>query len=152
MNIGNVCRWLIAGVFMYSGFIKCLDVNQFAKNIDTYITLPFDLAQIFAIGIALLELAIGILLFVGYRIQTVAFFTSLMLLMFMVVLIHALLTDAPKTCGCFGVDEPLSWMTIGRDMLLLVCVVILLIPQKHHFSIDEWHQAKSEKQRIENQL
>ena len=70
-HIGLIAlRWLLGGVFIFSGLVKCVDPVGASVFVDKYLAtyslealLPYSLS--FAIVLAVVEVAIGILLVIG---------------------------------------------------------------------------------------
>ena len=46
-----------------------------------------------------------------------------LLVAFIAFLVQALLRGIDLRCGCFGGDEPASWWTVARDVLMLAAAI-----------------------------
>lgn len=69
----NVCRFLLAAVFIFSGFVKAVDPLGSFYKIQDYLTafgmaawFPTYLQLLFAIVLSALEFSVGVFLFFGY--------------------------------------------------------------------------------------
>lgn len=96
-------RIVLAGVFIYSGSVKLLDVKEFAILVSQYDLVPEVLLAPVAIGLPALEVlaGIGLLLEVPGVLATI----TAMLVMFCTVLWYGILRDLDIDCGCFSTAE-----------------------------------------------
>jgi uncharacterized membrane protein YphA (DoxX/SURF4 family) len=99
----RLLRFCIAGVFMYSGVIKLLDVKGFATMISHYGLVPDALLAPVAIGLPVIEVLAG----VGLLFEIPGALTAIsgMLVMFIGILWYGVLQDLDIDCGCFSTDE-----------------------------------------------
>src|SRR5436190_2091082 len=125
MLLGRVALGL---VFLYAAYTKlrqpCL---LFAISIDSYRLLPEQAVLLLARVIPWLELALGVLLITGYRLAYVASVATALLLVFMGVMIRAYGQGLGIDCGCFGVGEALSLVTLARDGAPLLISIAITI-------------------------
>jgi len=70
-----------------------------------------------------IEILCGIALITGVLDRPAAALTAILLLAFNAFLAQALLRGIDLRCGCFGGDEPASWWTVGRDLLMLAAAL-----------------------------
>jgi len=74
------------------------------------------------------ELVSGILMVLGVRTKSAAAAIVGMLVMFSLAILITLLRGIPIGCGCFtSVEEPLGWMTLGRDLVWLIMALHVYI-------------------------
>ncbi|MEA5115201.1 MAG: MauE/DoxX family redox-associated membrane protein [Geobacteraceae bacterium] len=99
----RLLRLCMAGVFMYSGVIKLLDVNGFANMVSQYGLVPDSLLAPVAIGLPVIELLAG----VGLLFEIPGALTAIsgMLMMFIFVLWYGVLKNLDIDCGCFSTEE-----------------------------------------------
>lgn len=127
----NVCRFFLAAVFVFSGFVKAIDPHGTMYKLQDYM-IAFGLSDwlsdffLFACSIVLgcLEFCLGIYMFFGIRRRiTPRLLLAVMSVMTPLTLWLAL--DNPVSdCGCFGDAVILSnWETFGKNVLLLIAAV-----------------------------
>jgi len=99
----RLLRFCIAGVFMYSGVIKLLDVKGFANMVSQYGLVPDPLLAPVAIGLPVIEVLAG----VGVLFEIPGALTAIsgMLVMFIGILWYGVLKDLGIDCGCFSTEE-----------------------------------------------
>lgn len=134
----NICRFVLAGVFIFSGFVKANDPLGTVYKVQDYFEAwgLLDWAQgfvpyVIALVMGCLEFAIGSYLLFGIR-RRVAPMLSLLLMSFMTPLTLWLAIDNPiSDCGCFGDALILSnWETFFKNVFLLIAAV----------SVYKWNQ------------
>ncbi len=122
-----LCRCILAGIFIYSGYLKAHETLQFAVAIMGYKVVPerlvFPIAQYFP----WFEIALGLLLLSGWKIRYVSVGAAGLLLFFMVLLASTLFRGIETNCGCFGFGERISYKTIARDSLMLIPALFLVV-------------------------
>jgi len=130
----QICRYVLGGVFIFSGFVKAIDPLGFTYKIEDYLTAfggIFGSITVIAFPAAILlsalELAIGLSLFFKIYLKQ----TSLLALLFMMVMLPLTLYIAIKNpvtdCGCFGDALVISnWATFYKNIVLLALVLIVI--------------------------
>lgn len=127
----NACRFLLAGMFIFSGFVKAVDPLGFFYKIQDYLTafgmsswFPSYLPLLFAVILSAVEFSVGVFLFFGIRRKLSA--TLVLLLMgFMTPLtLYLALANPVSDCGCFGDAWVLTnWQTFGKNVVLLAAAI-----------------------------
>lgn len=126
-------RLAAAAAFSYAGWSKLQSPQAFADSIATFQLLPDRLINLLALGLPLFELAVGLLLFVGWQVRTAAFSGVVATLVFLLAMGSALLRGLPVECGCFGevhsslAPTPRLLLAMGRDLLLTAAVGIVYV-------------------------
>lgn len=128
----NLCRLLLAGAFIFSGFVKVVDPRGTQYKFEDYLEafgvgawMPEGLLLLLAVVLAMTEFCLGIYMLFGIRRRS----TSWLLLAFMSVFtpltLYLALTDPVSDCGCFGDAWVLTnWQTFGKNMVLLAASVV----------------------------
>lgn len=123
-------RVIVGGVFIYAGALKVADPLAFADSIASFQLLPAQLVNLVALGLPPFEILVGVLLIVGPFQHQAAFVLLLLTVGFATFLIQAIARGLQIDCGCFGSGKPSvwsAWISLGRDLLLMVGVAILYI-------------------------
>jgi len=118
-------RLVIAAVFISASIDKIIHPDRFADIVWDYQLLPMSLANLFAVCLPWIELALGLLLVVGCWVPSASLVAFGLTAMFMAALGLALASGTAELhCGCFstsgegGKEE--AWGLLARDALLLV--------------------------------
>ncbi len=121
-------RFILAGIFIYSGYIKAESPLLFEAVLYTYDLFPNAYIPIIARYFPWFEMALGLLLLIGFRwkIRYLAGASSALLLFFIVILTITYLRGIEVDCGCFSFEDRISPKTIARDSLMLIPALYLL--------------------------
>lgn len=132
-------RLALAAVFLYAAYAKLVlpgirprpplgvALALFATQIDSYQMLPFWAVNSLAHTLPFFELALGLLLLIGWPIRWVASLASLLLTGFFGVMVRAYARGLQINCGCFGPGEALGVKTLIRDGLLAAVAIFVTI-------------------------
>lgn len=119
----RVCLGL---VFLYAAYTKLRQPwLLFAMSIDAYQILPSWAALAVARVLPWAELMLGLLLVSGKFLRYAAPAVSVLLVGFYAAMLRAYYEGAGIDCGCFGVGEAVSLLTLARDGVLLAASLIL---------------------------
>jgi uncharacterized membrane protein YphA (DoxX/SURF4 family) len=126
----------MAGIFVYAGYAKLTEPSIiFEAAVDSYHLLPawavIRVAQI----LPWMEIGLGVLILVGWKIRYFATFATLLLGFFITLMAINFSRGTEAMCGCFGGGEPVSAWTLMRDSSMLVVALYLAgYSWKSHFS------------------
>ena len=123
-------RILLGGVFLLSALTKLVAPRQFVQDVHAYRMLPRPLASAFAWLLPYFELGAAAWLLSGYQAAWAALAVVGMLVTFMAAVGVAMARGLDLSCACFGLlyRERVGWATQGRDgVLLLMAVLIILL-------------------------
>lgn len=125
------CRLVLAAVFLVSGVTKAGAPDDFARIIEAYGLVPEPLVFPTAIVLIVAELAAAFgLLFEKRGALTL---TSLMMLIFVLVLSYGIFLGLDIDCGCFGEGDPEAEAfhdlrgALSRDLLLAIAIVYMYL-------------------------
>ena len=127
----NVCRFLLAASFIFSGFVKAVDPLGFQYKIQDYLTafgviswFPSFFPLLGGIILSAIEFSIGIFLFFGIK-KTISTTLALVLMIFMTPLtLYLAIFDPVSDCGCFGdVWVLTNWETFAKNIVLLLAAI-----------------------------
>jgi uncharacterized membrane protein len=128
-GIYRFLRWVLGGIFIYSGTTKLLAPKTFAVLIEAYGLVPDGMILPVAVILPFLEVVGGAGLLVDIR-GCLAVIVGLLLL-FIAILAYGILMGLDVDCGCFGPEDPESEAFHGlrsalfRDMLMMAAVGFL---------------------------
>ena len=124
----SLLRIGVGGVFAYAAWTKLREPwTLFAISIDAYHVLPEWAVLATARVLPWLELLVGLILIAGVwrRISTTA--ASALLLVFFGLMVRAYARGEGIDCGCFGLGEAISPLTLLRDGGLLAATLLLAV-------------------------
>lgn len=139
----TVCRFVLAVVFIFSGFVKAVDPLGTQYKIQDYLdafgwsaVFPDFLPFVSSVLLGVFEFCLGVYLFFGIR-RIIAPRAVLLLMALMTPLTFWLaLTNPVSDCGCFGDAVVLSnWETFWKNVALLGMAVVVLINRKRIFPL-----------------
>lgn len=136
----NACRFILAVVFIFSGFVKAIDPLGFSYKTQEYLSvfgmpsgiLGTSFPLLFSIALAGLEFALGVFLFWGIR-NFFSSFVALLLLAIMTPLTLYLSLENPVSdCGCFGEAWVLTnWESFAKNAFLFIASVSIFVGRRH---------------------
>ena len=121
-------RWILGLVFIYASFDKIRHPEAFAVMVNNYQLLPGELVNLTALVLPWLELILGICLITGWMMPGTVAISSLLLIIFMVILLYNMQRGLDISCGCFSTDpeqSPVTTLTLARDGFFLVLSLYL---------------------------
>ncbi|MEN8156544.1 MAG: BT_3928 family protein [Bacteroidota bacterium] len=141
-------RIILGIVFIFSGFVKAVDpLGSAYKFSDYFIAFHLDFLEFSALPLAFLlsafELALGIILILGYRRRVIFRILMWFMLFFTMLTLLLALFNPVSDCGCFGDALILTnWQTFLKNVVLMVFVLLLWFHHKvettHGRSFGEW--------------
>lgn len=125
-------RWVVGAVFIFSGFVKGIDLWGVIYKVTDYINafgwdwaLPY--VDVVAVMMPLAEFTIGFLLFIG-SFRRVAVWLALAIMAFMLPLTaYVAIYDPVADCGCFGDALVISnTATFWKNVVITLALCFLL--------------------------
>ncbi len=130
--IDKLLHWIsrlgLGGLFIYAGFTKLYPAeNQFLFEmaVSSYQLLPVPAVNLVALVLPWTEIALGVMLLVGWRLRYFATFAAGLLGLFIGAMTITYLRGIEADCGCFGLGEPISSYTLLRDSFVLLMALFL---------------------------
>jgi hypothetical protein len=123
----RVVAVIIGALFIYAGAVKVVDPVEFARDIDNYKMLPWQIGVGLALYLPWLEIFCGLALISRILYRGGLFFLTVLMALFIIITIIAKARGLDISCGCFGhASKSLSfaWHLV-LDFLLLGGLLVL---------------------------
>ena len=129
----NVCRFVLAVTFIFSGYVKAIDplgtlykLKDYAAAMSLNGLLP-DWALVgVAIALGALEFALGVFMLFAVRRHVVSRITLAFMTAMTVLTLWIFVADPVKDCGCFGDALKLTnGETLMKNIVLIACAAIV---------------------------
>lgn len=139
----NLFRFLVGGLFVFSGLIKVNDpvgtsiklqeyFEVFSQDISSFFEVFKDLALPIAIFLIVLEVGLGIMLLFNYRTRLTVNLLLVLILFFTFLTFYSAYFNKVTDCGCFGDAIKLTpWQSFYKDIVLLVMIGALFVFKRH---------------------
>ena len=147
--MATLCRLLLAGTFVFSGFVKIVDPQGMCHKLEAYALAmgqtftDSDLTVRFAAGcIGVFEFVLGIYILLGIRRKLTTRITFLFMAAMTALTVWIYLKNPVPDCGCFGEALVLTnGQTLAKNIVLLLCSLFLMrYPLYLHRLISERNQ------------
>ena len=132
--IVNVCRFLLAATFLFSGFVKANDSLGTVLKISDYLaawafpTVPDLFLVMVAIALAFFEFTLGLYLFFGMRRRLVSRMTLVFMAFMTALTVYIYVANPVKDCGCFGDAVVLTnGQTLLKNIVLLGAAAVVAL-------------------------
>ena len=136
-------RIFVGLLFIISGFIKLNDPVGFSFKLEEYFSqgvldlpllMPYALA--ISIFVVILEVLLGVMLIIGFRVKFTLWSLLAMIVFFTFLTFYSAYFNKVTDCGCFGDAIKLTpWESFTKDMVLLVLIIILFVGKKYFTSL-----------------
>ena len=129
----NVCRFVLAATFIFSGYVKAIDplgtlykLKDYAAAMSLNGLLP-DWALVgVAIALGALEFALGVFMLFAVRRHVVSRITLAFMAAMTVLTLWIFVADPVKDCGCFGDALKLTnGETLLKNIVLAACAALV---------------------------
>lgn len=104
----NICRMILALVFVFSGFVKAVDPLGTTYKLEEYLMhwglfdIPLSVCIGLAVMLSTLEFILGIYLLFGIRRKFTALATFVFVSCMLLLTIYIVIAEPVADCGCFG--------------------------------------------------
>jgi uncharacterized membrane protein YphA (DoxX/SURF4 family) len=170
LNYRRIIIWIgrlvLGTIFVYAGVAKLTmpnthlwpwfilkfsistNLTMFQQQVESYKMLSPESASLLAHTLPFVEILVGLMLLIGWRLKIWATLVTLIMIGFLGVVTRAYLLHMDINCGCFGTPEKLTAMTMVRDAsisalaLLMTYFVFVEARQPHPWSAASTEQAK----------
>jgi len=124
-------------VFVYASLDKLGEPRLFAKMIENYHLLPAEWVPLASTVIPWLEFFTGLSLITGFYWRGAALVYCGLMMGYTFGLSFNLIRGVSMACGCFSMLDaaPVSWLTVGRDLALLVPGLFVLFSDQTRLAL-----------------
>lgn len=134
----RILRYLIALIFIASGFVKAVDSVGFSFKLEEYFSpavfnMPFFEKQALpiAIFVVVIELVFGLMLLMKIRLKSTLSVLIALCVFFAFLTFYSAYFNVVTDCGCFGDALKFTpWQSFWKDIILLVGLIIIWILNK----------------------
>jgi uncharacterized membrane protein YphA (DoxX/SURF4 family) len=131
-----LARLILGGVLLAAGGLKVFKPTDSANAVAAYKLMPTELAHLIGYALPWLEVAIGLLLIVGFMVRPAAVLGGLIMIVFIGAIASVWARGMLIDCGCFGgggeIDPSLAsevrmnyFIEIMRDLGLALAALYL---------------------------
>lgn len=139
----NICRFFLAAVFIFSGFVKAVDPLGTLYKLQDYLTAwgmfdVFSESFLFLVSVLLgvVEFCLGIYMFFGIRRRITPRAILLLMGVMTPLTLWLAIANPISDCGCFGDAVILTnWETFWKNVVLLVAAVSVCKWRKNVFPL-----------------
>ena len=129
----NVCRFVLAATFIFSGYVKAIDplgtlykLKDYAAAMSLNGLLPDWVLVVLAIALGALEFALGVFMLFAVRRHVVSRITLAFMTAMTVLTLWIFVADPVKDCGCFGDALKLTnGETLLKNIVLIACAALV---------------------------
>lgn len=145
----HTLRVLIGVLFIFSGFVKCVDPTGGAIKIEDYFVawglegVPFGLCMALSLVQNVAEMTVGYLLICNVFVNIASFVALLFMAFFTPLTLYIAIADPVSDCGCFGDAVKLSnWQTFYKNLLFLpISVIVFWQRERFRQMIATWRKC-----------
>jgi uncharacterized membrane protein YphA (DoxX/SURF4 family) len=136
-------RLALGAVWVFAGLAKIADPDAARRAVRAYELFPEVLVKPIAWGLPFVELALALLLVVGFATRAAAVASALLFVGFIGMIAWAWARGLSIDCGCFGGGGPdagadgakYAW-EIARDVVFLGLAVLVAVGPQSRFALD----------------
>lgn len=140
-------RIFVGIVFIYSGFVKCVDPLGSTYKFNDYFTAfgadwAIPLSFVLSLFMSMAEFIVGVALLLNFRIRLSALGALIFMTIFTPLTLILALTNPVSDCGCFGDALILTnWQTFWKNVFILLPTLFLFFNRKKIQSpLKNWEQ------------
>ncbi len=129
----NICRFILAVTFIFSGYVKAIDplgtlykLKDYAAAMALNDILPDWALVIVAIALGALEFSLGVFMLFAVRRHMVSKLTLALMSVMTALTVWIYIADPVKDCGCFGDALKLTnGETLLKNLVLIACATLV---------------------------
>lgn len=138
-----VIRIILGSIFILAGISKIVDPVRFFHSVVAYAIVSEELAAYIAIIVPTLELVLGVLLIIGYKIKSAVFTMLCLMMAFSVFILINIFRGKSFQCGCFNlpvigsfIDGRIGLKLLVRNVIISGLLFLVFFVKNNLFSID----------------
>ncbi|PWN69054.1 doxx family protein [Chryseobacterium phosphatilyticum] len=139
--IKGLLRFIIAVIFILSGFVKAVDLVGFSFKMEEYFSpavfnMPFfeKFALLFSIIVVVLELFLGFMLLLKLKLKFTLSALIALCVFFGFLTFYSAYFNVVTDCGCFGDAIKFTpWQSFFKDVALLAGLILVFILYRKDF-------------------
>jgi len=143
-----LARLILGGVLLAAGGLKVFKPTDSANAVAAYKLMPTEIAHLIGYALPWLEVAVGLLLIVGFMVRPAAVLSGLIMIVFIGAIASVWARGMLIDCGCFGgggeIDPSLAsevrmnyFIEIMRDLGLALAALYLYFFPYGELSIEK---------------
>jgi uncharacterized membrane protein YphA (DoxX/SURF4 family) len=152
--IKGLLRFLIAIIFIISGFVKAVDLVGFSFKMEEYFApnvfnMPFleKFALLFSIIVVVLELVLGFMLLIKLKLKFTLSALIALCIFFGFLTFYSAYFNVVTDCGCFGDAIKFTpWQSFVKDVVLLVGLIFIFILYRKEFKKKDAYSYSGKKE------
>lgn len=150
--IKSLLRFVIAVIFILSGFVKAVDLVGFSFKMEEYFSpsvfnMPFleKFALLFSVIVVVLELFLGFMLLLKLRLKFTLSALIALCIFFGFLTFYSAYFNVVTDCGCFGDAIKFTpWQSFIKDIVLLIGLIVVLILYRKEFKKKDAYSADAQ--------
>lgn len=137
-KIRIISRIIVSIVFIFSGFVKCVDPTGTAIKMEEYfVAFGMDFLTPFSMALSILmcgaELLVGIMLLLNLKIKWAIWIAAALMIFYTLLTLWLAISNKVTDCGCFGDALVLTnWQTFLKNLALDVFIVVLFLNRNQY--------------------
>ena len=152
--IKGLLRFIIAVIFILSGFVKAVDLVGFSFKMEEYFApnvfdMPFleKFALPLSILVVVLELFLGFMLLLKLKLKFTLSALIALCIFFGFLTFYSAYYNVVTDCGCFGDAVKFTpWQSFIKDIILLVGLIVVFILYRKDFKKKDSYSYGSKKE------
>lgn len=144
----NTLRFALGVLFLFSGFVKCVDPAGNAIKINDYFVawgfdVPFAISMFLSFVQNIAEFLAGYMLVFGVAMPAASLVALLFMAVFTPLTLYIAIANPVSDCGCFGDAVKLSnWGTFFKNLVFLPISIVVFAYRKHFVNrLNRWRTA-----------
>ncbi|KFF07623.1 BT_3928 family protein [Chryseobacterium luteum] len=152
--VKGLLRFIIAVIFILSGFVKAVDLVGFSFKMEEYFApsvfnMPFleKFALLFSVIVVVLELFLGFMLLLKLKLKFTLSALIALCIFFGFLTFYSAYFNVVTDCGCFGDAVKFTpWQSFIKDIVLLIgLIIVFMLYRKEFRKKDEYSSTGTKK-------